>query len=236
MPRGKRDLSHVLEQLGTQRTQATQKRGRTATKVGRKLLSGHKNTTEKKLSWVYDVSNTTAGAGAPYQAVYRANSIYDPDPAVGGTTAYGHTFLATQYQKYYVKKCKATVTAGYNYTGCELRCYQWFDNKSTVVGGAPSANTLAGICLSNGGKISSVHHVLGGVSQISHSVTTRSIFKDGYQDKDNQSVMAGNPTNVVYYHVAFLPVGIDIGAGSGFNVGIMLEYDTVCFDPVDEVS
>ncbi len=58
---------------------------------------------------------TTAGSNQ----VFRLNSIFDPNAAVGGTQPYGYDQLATLYNRYRVLKTKykvifAAATSGYN--------------------------------------------------------------------------------------------------------------------------
>ena len=77
-----------------------------------KLLSGHTNTENKVLSFSYAHKEIASTTLVPYTYTYRANSTYDPDPALGGTSAYGHSHMGARYQKYYVKSARMQMIAG----------------------------------------------------------------------------------------------------------------------------
>ena len=116
-------------------------------------FQGHTNTENKVLSFSYAHKEIASTTLVPYTYTYRANSTYDPDPALGGTSAYGHSHMGARYQKYYVKSARMQMIAGgHNSTKNEPLILMWADNKDSIP--QMDLNDSVGVCLANGGRYS----------------------------------------------------------------------------------
>lgn len=213
----------------------------TKTKVGQsswkdsKLLSGHTNVDNKTLSFSYPLKAITTTGGIAFHTTYRANSPYDPDPALGGNSAYGFPVMAARYNKYYVKSARCKLAAaGYNNTKIEPIVLMWVDGKSTVT--LTDLNTVMGICKANGGRSFQMGHVLGKAEPIRGiSMKTKSIHRGGLGDEDNSALVTTNPVNESYFHICVYPLSTtDLDSGMDCNVAVNIEYDTMFYDPKDE--
>lgn len=198
-----------------------------------KLLSGHTNTENKVLSFSYAHKEIASTTLVPYTYTYRANSTYDPDPALGGTSAYGHSHMGARYQKYYVKSARMQMIAGgHNSTKNEPLILMWADNKDSIP--QMDLNDSVGVCLANGGKVFQLGHVLGNARPIMGiRVKTKDVFRGGIGDEDNTGASDGNPVNGLYFHVVVYPMGEDMTASNACNMLMNISYDTLWYDPVD---
>lgn len=197
-----------------------------------KLLSGHTNVDNKTLSFAYRHMQITTTAGAPWTYTYRANSPYDPDPALGGTEAYGFSTMAARYTKYYVKSSRIHLLAsGYNNTKIEPLVLLWADQKANHT--LLDISTAIGICKANGGVVQQMSHVLAQAKSMkSVSMKTKDLFRGGIGDEDNSSAINNNPANESYFHIAIYPISTsDLDSGMDANILVGIDYDVMFYDP-----
>lgn len=64
-----------------------------------------------KLPYAVEYLVTLGGIGAPEQIAFRANSLFDPEAAVGGIQPFGYDQYAAFYQRYTVLGCSCFITA-----------------------------------------------------------------------------------------------------------------------------
>lgn len=232
MSRTKRTLSYGTESRVKVARSATGSKTKTK---NASLLSGHTNVDNKTLSFAYRHMQITTTAGVPYHVAYRANSPFDPDPALGGASAYGFAQMATRYQKYYVKSARCTlISHGYNVTRVEPLVLMWVDNRSTY--GAADINTCVGVCKANGGKMMQMGHVLGQARTMPIvRMNTKDIHRGGIGDEDNSALCSTNPVNESYFHIMVFPISVaDLESTSDTNICVGIEYDVMFYDPVDQ--
>lgn len=235
MPRISRKRTRSDEPVIVKVTRTASRSSVSTKKKNSKLISGHTNVDNKRLTFSYAYKQITTLGGVPYHTSFRANSPYDPDPTLGGNSAYGFSQMALRYRKYYVKSSRMRiVTAGYNNTKIEPMIIMWADNRSTH--SATDLNSAIGICKANGGKVYQMGHVLGIAKPLPGvGMRTSEICRGGFGDEDNQSAVTTNPTNEVYYHLMVFPISTsDLDAGYDCNIAISIDYETMFFDPVDQ--
>lgn len=203
----------------------------------KKLLSGATNVDNKILSFAAKAQQLGPTQIMPFHKSWRANDPYDPDPALGGSSAYGFASMAARFDKYYVKSSKfSIVSSGYNNTKAQLLCMIWADN--TYQGDYSDINTNIGICRANGGKMFEIPHVLASSSKpISISMNTKDLYRGGLGDEDNSALVTTNPVNEIYFHILVSVIGLqDFESGTGdINMCWNIEYDTMFYDPKDIV-
>lgn len=211
---------------------------KSATKYTKKkdktLLSGHTNTDNKKLTWSVKQLQISTPSGTPFHKAIRANSPYDPDPALGGESAYGFDIMAGRWDKYYVKGAKMSlITSGYNQTKIQPLVLMWADTQPGA--DLPNLNTAVGICKANGGKMWQMGHVLGNQKPIPGiEVKTKDVHRGGIGDEDNSSTVNNNPLNPMYFHIAIFNIGtLDLDNSMDCNAAVSVEYDVMFYDPKD---
>jgi len=198
-----------------------------------KLLYGHTNSETKNLTFFYQQNGVGSTLIAPYQKRWAGNSPYDPDPDIGGNSAFGYDTMMARYDKCYVKTCTAELITSHNSNGALPTMCMWFDDMATeFVSVEP--NDVVGRCLANGGKVIPVHSMTGnGPFPTKVKINTTDIFKDGFKDEElSGTAVVGNPVKMYYLHVVCLNGGQDMVAGANaMNVSTKLTYETVFYQP-----
>ncbi len=184
-----------------------------------------------KYNDVYQPSVTTL-AGS--QAVYRLNSIFDPDASVGGHQPYGYDQMAALYNRYRVLKARwhiefGTSTQTYNIvvvpvngslataitndTTFETACEMPFARTYTQGGsGAPTTVAVGGMALNK----------LNGVT------TTEYLGDDRFEAQ-----IGANPAEVMQLYVGiFNPTGSTVVP----FISLTLSYDVDLHDPLPLVG
>lgn len=90
--------------------------------------------------------NSLSAAGTVTHQVYRGNSIYDPDYAIGGLRPYGYTVYSSLYSKYlcYGSKIKISVTnLGGNSTALDIAIIPALD-AATIINPIASVADMSG--------------------------------------------------------------------------------------------
>lgn len=237
----KRTISRVYTTSTQPVPSASSKRSRpskrSTTKKNSKLLSGHTNSDNKKLFFVYPQQTMAASYVTPYKSTWRANGPYDPDVAIGGASAYGFAAMAARFDKHYVKSATfRLVVANYNNTAMCPLVLVWADNKETIDVSLNSLQIAVGVCRSNGGIVQQLPHILSTPGKIKPlTVYTKDVYRGGMSDEDNQATMDNTPTNQVYFHFMIHTSGVAITSEHSMNAIVEIEYDTVFFDPKDLV-
>ncbi len=165
------------------------------------------------------------GAGSISTYTFRGNSVFDPDFAVGGTTADCYTQLSTLYNRYRVLSSRIHVHAS---------------NTGTV----PVTNFIvAGIVNSPGNAVQQLQarHMAqgtcapGGPVSWTHAATatTHKIFgvpkAQVLAEDDFAGLVGGNPNNVWYWHISTYNLG---GVAGAVNLQVRIEYEVVWSMPL----
>ena len=204
-----------------------------------RLLSGHTNVSNKTLSYTENLFGMDTTYGTMAHKVYRANSTYDPDYALGGGIAYGHQTMGDRFQKYYVKSAKLSILGStYNASSSVIQLYAlvWADNTDSFTTTMP-LNTAVGVCKANGGKVFRVHTTVpqgpGALGTV--RVKTKDLYRNGIKDEKNVGGPTSNPENPLFFHVVVAQVtqGADVTCTT--NMTVELSYDELWFDPVDRL-
>ena len=204
-----------------------------------RLLSGHTNTTNKTLSFVDTLTGMNTAVGSLAHKVYRANSSYDPDYALGGQYAYGHQTMGDRFEKYYAKSARLSVLgSSYNVLSSPIQLYAlvWADNTETFSSTTP-LNTAMGICKANGGKVFRLTNTVpqGPGALGSVKVRTKDVYRNGIKDDKNIGGPTSNPENLLFFHVVVAQVSASVETTCSTELTVELSYEELWFDPVDRL-
>lgn len=147
-----------------------------------------------KLRYVY--SGITVGSVLSESHVFRGNSIYDPDYAVGGAQPLARDQLATLYNSYRVHKSTAKLTVTNN---SAVPC-QFVLLSSSIATAPASITTAKEQPYSKNAQLSNYQ---GGLASktLRASQKTKTILGIREIDDDEEALMANNPDNEWYWHV-----------------------------------
>lgn len=201
-----------------------------------RLLSGHTNVSNKTLTYIDNLFGMNTTYGTMAHKVYRANSTFDPDYALGGGIAYGHQTMGDRFQKYYVKNSKLSVVGSvHNKSGVfQLYCLVWADNTDSFTTTMP-LNNAVGVCRANGGKVFRLTNTVpqGPGMLGSVKVKTKDLYRNGIKDEKNVGGPTSNPENPLFFHVVVASVSQNAQLDISTDLVIELSYDELWFDPVD---
>jgi len=167
---------------------------------------------------------TIANSSAPFEYVFRANSIYDPNYTSTGHQPLGHDQLATLYGAYQVTQSRIRLNyatnSGVNDT---VTCVLRVDDDATFL------NSMSGeleqadaVWVSQQGRLE-----LPPVNLLT-SFNPRSYFGDRYDQTATVADFGTNPVAAAYYHITIAQTGSS--ATSGICT-VVIEYDVVCTRP-----
>lgn len=177
-------------------------------------------TTTVKFSSAYNL--TSGSIGQPGDFVFRMNSIYDPEYAVGGPSPFGKGVLEQLYNKYRVFKMKYDIEyIQSNNTGfiCVVPA-----NTNVLFSG--SAHAIVTLPQSNVHAIGTNSGRMRGMIDLAKFNGVR---KSEYDSNPNyESIMTDNPSETLGLHcVVFNPSGT---TGNSVFCVINLTYYVECFD------
>lgn len=186
------------------------------------------------------ISATAAGAAPGYVASFRANSVFDPDAAIGGVAATGFSQWSTFYQKYLVVGSKMSMRVMDQDTG-------------TSTGG--TVNGLWGITLRDSALpivpptvialVTDSDAVHGGWDsfhanqKISKSVSVAKYF--GVENILDNNELAGstgttlgsNPGREIFYYMWLTQAPAAGAVAQATQVEVFIEYDVIFSTPAD---
>jgi hypothetical protein len=189
-----------------------------------------------KYNAIFDGS-ITAGA-TPTQYNWRANSVFDPDAAVGGGQPRGFTQWSNFYEKYHVVK-----------SSCRLRLL----DKDTGTSGANQTSTgLYGIAIRDGSAATTVRELTeddsskydGYDSFNSHRSVyltfdaakhwgTNNLLDNDHLGGTTGAVLGSNPVDQAYFMTWANQAPSSGATAQPFLWDVMLEYDVIFTDPKD---
>lgn len=196
-----------------------------------------------KLKYVDIVTASVPSGTTGYRAAYRANSVYDPDPLVGGVTAFGFGQWSNFYSRYTVVASKCTVrildqdtgTAGTG-TVTGLRGIAMRDSATPV----PSPTYQNLIC--DEGAVHKGFDSYHANDTVSLKFDAAKYFGvkdilDSFDYSGSTGATIGtNPAIQAYYYTWIEQAPVSGAAAQSFQVETFIEYDVVFSQPVDFVN
>jgi len=173
--------------------------------------------------WSVVEADTTAGGISEF--IYRGNSVYDPDAAIGGTGSMGY-----QYMLYFYNKFRTDASA-IHVTCCNIDADDpVYVSVFPSINGAAECGTLA-LCTDSLLWPHSKHAVAtlqGGEAGVGNYGKTKNLVAREASDKDLAHDVSNNPAVQWYWHVVFFN-----HSGNAMNVqfNIGIKYWTECYQP-----
>lgn len=168
--------------------------------------------------------------GLDLDSTFNLNSIFEPYAGVSTHQPLGRDQYATFYNRYRVKKVKATVVSGTvsTYSGGPLQLILVADNSSTALTSVPTSIEQRGATqhvsvASNNGPIKAVR------TFYPHKIT--GVTAKAYEDDRFQALMTATPVERIMLHVCTADMFGNLPASGAVQLSITLEYTVALFDP-----
>jgi len=168
-----------------------------------------------------------AVSGAATSAQFRANSLFDPDVALGGHQPYGYDQLAAMYQKYVVVSSSCVVTLNIG----SLATYSGEFGVNVADTTAPSTNrdTLMESQYSTWKNFISTNGPLS--VKLNFDAAKYFDVKDLQESDDIIAAVSANPTRQAYFNVWAAP---DSGLiANTVYITVAISYDVLFFEPAE---
>jgi hypothetical protein len=168
-----------------------------------------------------------AVSGAATSAQFRANSLFDPDVALGGHQPYGYDQLAAMYQKYVVVSSSCVVTLNIG----SLATYSGEFGVNVADTTAPSTNrdTLMESQMSSWKNFISTNGPLS--VKLNFDASKYFDVKDLHDSDDLIAAVSANPTRQAYFNVWAAP---DSGLiANTVYITVAISYDVLFFEPAE---
>jgi len=178
------------------------------------------------LVFINTTTLTLTNVGQPYTSKgYRANSVYDPDPAFSSSSVPGYTFYTGAYQNYRV------LSLGYSISLCNKESFP------VSVVAIPTNDNIGGNYASIGEMQANPHATVsmlsakGGLDKVdlkgSIDLGTFSGNVIQYLGDDNfEGPVGGNPTYTIFFNVGAF-ASQNFTAGNGLDIRLSLTYTTL---------
>ena len=204
-----------------------------------RLLSGHTNTTNKTLSFVDTLTGMNTAVGSLAHKVYRANSSYDPDYALGGQYAYGHQTMGDRFEKYYAKSARLSVLgSSYNVLSSPIQLYAlvWADNTETFSSTTPTEYRYGNLQGKwRKGFQTDEHCPSRPWSARFCEGTDEGRIPERNQGRQEHRGPTSNPENLLFFHVVVAQVSASVETTCSTELTVELSYEELWFDPVDRL-
>nr|WPR18636.1 MAG: capsid protein [Crogonang virus 112] len=190
-----------------------------------------------KLKYNSIFDGSIVSGSTPTQYNWRANSVFDPDAAVGGGQPRGFSQWSNFYEKYHVVK-----------SSCRLRLL----DKDTGTSGTGTVTGLYGIALRDGSAATTVRELTeDDGSKYSgydswHAASSITLYFDAAKhwgsanilDNDHLggttgTTLGSNPIDQAYFMTWASQAPSSGAAAQPFLWDVMLEYDVIFTDPKD---
>lgn len=196
----------------------------------------HRRSLPAILNYSSHKAYTSGVEGTLTDCLYGANCLWDPDITGTGHQPRGYDTYTTMYNKYYVKRCTATVNVMISdlSAGFIDAVSIFFNLDSTPTGPLPSVADLQELARINGG----VFDILGtgdgynAIKKYTLSCTPSLLTRKGFSDSNMSGFTTANPMDKVVLHVITYN-----SKGASHNMRFLTEllYDAVFYDPIDPV-
>jgi len=167
---------------------------------------------------------SVANNSAPFEYVFRANSIYDPNYTSTGHQPLGHDQLAALYGAYQVTQSRIRLNyatnSGINDT---VTCVLRVDDDATFLNATSGELEQAdAVWVSQQGRLE-----LPPINLVT-SFNPQSYFGKRYDLADTVALFGTNPAAEAYYHILVAQSGSSATSGV---CTVVIEYDVVCTQP-----
>lgn len=201
---------------------------RRGARIKKTLISGTANA-NKLMPYCYAQYSTIA-YNAMWNRVFRGNSLYDPDYAVGGDQPMGFDQMAGLYTKYYVKASALKVTSTCVGSVDFRSICVWADRDPSSPASDATGQNAMERALAAGGVVKQLTCHTQEYTVCSSKAYTKNITDYGFDDPNVSAAVTANPVTEWYWHICITPnVGTDM-ASRECKLKIEIMYDAVWFD------